>query len=171
MTGRERERPYIPKHVRGYGSKKQELLRIITRHLFPRYDADRKRFEKRQNRNSLNSTARTCGHKVSICFAARRTIFTPSSLLDMEQAKFATSTSLPACSRNTCRNQTERLFGSFRPHIPSDNFSAWPYNKMSRRKNFFQTKIIYSTNKAYTSWNFAKFAVQRFFKQPNNSVG
>lgn len=32
----------------------------------------------------------TCGHKASISAAAMRTSLTPSSLLDMEQAKFAT---------------------------------------------------------------------------------
>jgi hypothetical protein len=32
----------------------------------------------------------TCGHKASISAAAMRTIFTPSSLLDIEQARLAT---------------------------------------------------------------------------------
>ena len=43
----------------------------------------------------------TCGHSASISAAAILTIFTPSSLLDMEHARLATSTSLLAWSANT----------------------------------------------------------------------
>lgn len=44
----------------------------------------------------------TWGQRASSCEAANLTNLTPSSLLDMEQARLATSTSLLACSINTC---------------------------------------------------------------------
>jgi len=50
---------------------------------------------------SMRAALITCGQRFSIWAAAYLTIFTPSSLPDMLHAKFATSTSLLACSVNT----------------------------------------------------------------------
>lgn len=45
--------------------------------------------------------ALTCGHRLSIWVAAIRTNFTPSSLLEMEQAKLATWTKASKKKRET----------------------------------------------------------------------
>lgn len=71
----------------------------------------------------------TCGHKLSICVAAIRTNFTPSSLFEIEQARFATY------------NEISRIRIKFEANEPFHTFFS-TYWALARMKELYTRGMI-----------------------------